>query len=104
MKKTRWRAEGVRGHYKKQLENLDLIISLATTLGELSDQERYYIEFYNTLTPLGYNHNRGGSVPAGGEVFEFNGEFYLGMADLADYYDIYEETLRKRVAASWTLQ
>lgn len=80
------------------------IISRATTLGELSDQERYYIEFYNTLKPLGYNHNRGGSVSAGGEVFEFNGEFYLSMADLADYYDIYEETLRKRVAASWTLQ
>ena len=80
------------------------IISRATTLGELSDRERYYIEFYNTLKPLGYNHNRGGSVSAGGEVFEFNGEFYLSMADLADYYDIYEETLRKRVAAGWTLK
>ena len=43
-------------------------------------------------------------MSAGGDAFEFNGELFLSMADLADYYDIYEETLRKRVAAGWTLQ
>ena len=80
------------------------ILDHAKNLGELSDKERIYIEQYNTLKPDGYNHNRGGSVATGGIPFEFLGETYLRYADLADSYDIYEETLRHRIKANWTLR
>ena len=48
-------------------------IDTAKTLGDLADKERQYIAEYGTLKPRGYNHNRGGSVSTGGEVFEFLG-------------------------------
>lgn len=80
------------------------ILDHAENLGELADKECSYIEKYNTLKPNGYNHNRGGSVATGGTAFEFLGEIYLSYADLADHYDIYEETLRKRIHANWTLR
>ena len=74
------------------------------TLGELSKQEKHYIKYYDTLKPNGYNDNRGGSVARGIEAFNFEGQIYWGLADLADDYDIYEETVRKRVGAGWTLR
>lgn len=80
------------------------ILDHAENLGELADKECSYIEKYKTLKPDGYNHNRGGSVATGGTVFEFLGQIYLSYADLADHYDIYEETLRKRIHANWTLR
>lgn|GEM_PF-3408540 len=80
------------------------IIDRAKNLGELSDKERLYIEKYKSLKPYGYNHNRGGSVATGGIAFEFLGETYLSYADLADHYEIYEETIRKRIHAGWTMR
>jgi len=80
------------------------ILDHAGNLGELADKECSYIEKYKTLKPDGYNHNRGGSVATGRTVFEFLGEIYLSYADLADHYDIYEETLRKRIHANWTVR
>lgn len=80
------------------------VLDTARTLGELADKEVQYIAKYNTLRPLGYNANRGGAVARGIEQFEFDGEIYWGLADLADAYGIYEETLRKRVSAGWTLR
>ena len=80
------------------------IIDRAKNLGELSDKERNYIEYYGSLKPDGYNHNRGGSVATGGTPFEFLGETYLSYADLADHYNIFEETLRHRIKANWTLR
>ena len=78
-------------------------IDTAKTLGDLADKERQYITEYGTLKPKGYNHNRGGSVSAGGEVFEFLGEVYFSLADIADRYRIYEETVRKRIHAGWSM-
>lgn len=80
------------------------ILKTADTLGELSKLEKHYIEYYDTLKPNGYNDNRGGSVARGIEAFNFEGQVYWGLADLADDYDIYEETVRKRVEAGWTLR
>lgn len=80
------------------------ILKTADTLGELSKQEKHYIEYYDTIKPNGYNDNRGGSVARGIEAFNFEGQVYWGLADLADDYDIYEETVRKRIGAGWTLR
>lgn len=80
------------------------IIYRAKTLGELSDKEREFIEIYGSLKPNGYNHNRGGSVALGGKPFEFMDEVFMSLADLADHYNIYEETLRKRIHAGWTME
>jgi hypothetical protein len=76
----------------------------ADTLGELSRKEKHYIEYYDTLKPKGYNNNRGGSVARGIEAFNFEGQVYWGLADLADDYGIQEETLRHRVKAGWTIR
>ena len=38
------------------------ILDKAATLGELSDKEIFYIDKLKTLSPEGYNKNRGGSV------------------------------------------
>jgi hypothetical protein len=78
-------------------------IDTAKTLGDLADKERQYITEYGTLKPRGYNHNRGGSVSTGGEVFEFLGDVYFSLADIADHYRIYEETVRKRIHAGWNM-
>ena len=80
------------------------IIDRAKTLGELSDKERNHIKQYKTLKPYGYNHNRGGSVSGGGIPFEFMGEIYLSLAHIADEFDVYEETLRYRVAVGWSMR
>lgn len=79
------------------------ILAEAKTLGELSDKEVFYIDELSTLTPVGYNKNRGGSVAIGAHPFFFQDELFQSIADLADYYDIYEETLRKRLGAGWTM-
>ena len=89
---------------KYGLERMQIeVLDTAQTLGELADKEIKYIAKFDTLRPSGYNANRGGSVARGVEQFEFDGETYWGLADLADAYGIYEETLRKRVSAGWTL-
>ena len=80
------------------------IIDTAKTLGELSEKEKHFIEHFETLRPTGYNDNRGGSVARGIDPFNFEGQTYWGLADLADDYSIHEETLRKRVEAGWTLR
>lgn len=80
------------------------ILGHAETLGDLSEKEKHYIEYYDTLKPKGYNHNKGGSVARGIEAFNFEGQVYWGLADLADDYEFYEETVRKRVEAGWTLR
>jgi hypothetical protein len=79
------------------------ILAEAKTLGELSDKEVFYIDELSTLTPDGYNKNRGGSVAIGAHPFFFQDELFQSLADLADHYDIYEETLRKRLGAGWTM-
>jgi hypothetical protein len=79
------------------------ILAEAKTLGELSDKEVLYIDELNTLTPAGYNKNRGGSVAIGSHPFFFQNEQFQSIADLADYYDIYEETLRKRLSTGWSM-
>ena len=79
------------------------ILAEAKTLGELSDKEVFYIDELSTLTPVGYNKNRGGSVAIGAQPFFFQDELFQSLADLADHYDIYEETLRKRLRAGWTM-
>jgi hypothetical protein len=81
------------------------IIDTAETEEDLSEKEILYIKQYDTLTPNGYNLNRGGAIGQGGEIYEVEGEEYFGLAKVADAYGILEITMHKRMqSGTWTLE
>lgn len=109
-KKQANKATGTEGSLQEAINTYGMddftveILDHAKNLGDLSEKEKHYIELYDTLRPKGYNDNRGGSVARGIEAFNFEGQIYWGLSDLADDYGIYEETLRHRVKAGWTIR
>jgi hypothetical protein len=80
------------------------ILEVVSTIGQLSDREKYWIDKLQTLTPLGFNQNRGGSVSEYPTIYVVQGNEYWGAANLADEFGIYEETLRARLNAGWSVE
>ncbi len=79
-------------------------IARAATLGELSEIECELISRLGTLTPDGYNQNRGGAVAPGGEVYFLENREFWGLSEIADYYGLVEITVHTRMRAGWSLE
>ena len=52
------------------------VIAKTTSLEELGEKEKFYNEKNKTLSPFGYNMNRGGSLSEGGKIYIVDGEEY----------------------------
>ncbi len=80
-------------------------IDEASTVGELTEKEIHYIEYYGTLVPSGYNQNSGGALSKGRELYVVEEKEYWGLAQLADAYGILEITMHKRMQSGrWTVE
>lgn len=79
-----------------------------STVEELRERERHWIAELNTLWPMGYNQNRGGSVTPANEYckeYVCDGKSYFGYGQLADAYGVSEITVRVRIAKQgWTVR
>jgi hypothetical protein len=83
-------------------------IETLSDVESLRKREMYWIKRLNTLTPHGYNQNKGGSITTADEYakkYRINGKSYFGYGQLALAFDLEEGTIRARVKyAGWTLK
>lgn len=83
-------------------------IEKTTDIESLRQREMYWINRLNTLTPHGYNQNKGGSITAAdgyAKEYRINGKSYFGYGQLALAFGLEEGTIRARVKYSgWTLK
>jgi len=98
--------EAIRQHGK---DNFSFeIIEKTSDIESLREREKYWIKHLNTLTPNGYNQNKGGSITTADEYakeFRVNGQSYFGFGQLADAFGLEEGTVRARIKYSeWTLE
>ena len=80
------------------------VIEEVDDLDLLSERERHWIEYYGTLTPFGYNQNRGGSLALTPVTHTIDGVEYRGYGMIADAFGLLEETVRARFLAGWTAE
>ena len=80
------------------------VIEEVDDLDLLSERERHWIEYYGTLTPSGYNQNRGGSLALTPVTHTIDGVEYRGHGMIADAFGLLEETVRARFLAGWTAE
>jgi GIY-YIG catalytic domain len=105
--KKRIRPEGTITHdiskYGRESFSIELLEEVAS-LELLSQREIFFIKELNTLSPHGYNQNRGGSVSLTPVTHYVEGVGYRGVGQLADAYDLLEETVRARLNTGWNVE
>lgn len=83
------------------------VIDETSDIESLREREIYWIKRLNTITPHGYNQNKGGSITTAEECakeYRINGKSYFGFGQLADAFGLEEGTVRARIKYSgWTL-
>ena len=84
------------------------VIDETSDIESLREREIYWIKRLNTITPHGYNQNKGGSITTAEEYakeYRINGKSYFGFGQLADAFGLEEGTVRARIKYSgWTLK
>lgn len=80
------------------------ILEEVSSLELLSQREIFFIKELNTLSPNGYNQNRGGSLALTPVTHYVEGVGYRGVGQLADAFDLLEGTLRARLNAGWNVE
>ena len=78
-------------------------IDEASTRHELNELERYWIKKYQTLTPKGYNLNRGGAGNTKGEPITVQNIRYASIADAAREFDLSGNLVRDRLRYGWNI-
>jgi hypothetical protein len=105
--KKRIRSEGTITYdinkYGREAFTIELLEEVVG-FDQLSQREIFFINKLNTLSPIGYNQNRGGSLALTPITHYVEGFGYRGVGQLADAYELLEETVRARLSAGWSLE
>lgn len=105
--KKRIRPDGTITHdiakYGREAFSIELLEEVQS-LELLSQREIFFIKELHTLSPNGYNQNRGGSLALTAVTHHVEGVGYRGVGQLADSYDLLEETVRARLTAGWSVE
>lgn len=89
--------------YGREAFSIELLEEVFS-LQQLSEREIFFIKKLGTLSPSGYNQNRGGSLALSPITHLVDGVGYRGIGQLADAYDLLEETVRARLSAKWSIE
>lgn len=89
--------------YGREAFSIELLEEVFS-LQQLSEREIFFINKLGTLSPNGYNQNRGGSLALSPVTHFVDGVGYRGIGQLADAYDLFEETVRARLSAKWSIE
>lgn len=79
-------------------------IDEASTRHELNELERYWIKKHQTLTPNGYNLNRGGAGNNKGEPITVQNIRYASIADAAREFNLSGNLVRDRLRYGWNIE
>jgi hypothetical protein len=79
-------------------------IDEASTRHELNELERYWIKKHQTLTPKGYNLNRGGAGNNKGEQITVQNIRYASIADAAREFNLSGNLVRDRLRYGWNIE
>jgi hypothetical protein len=81
------------------------VIDRASSVGELKEKENMHITRLMTLSPNGYNKNKGGALAGlnGGHPILINGVAYSSKREAAYAFGLCESQLSARLKKGWTM-
>ena len=105
------RGKGLEGTFPNAIRKFGFdkfafkIIDRASSVEELKEKEEIHITRLMTLTPNGYNQNKGGALAGlnGGHPISINGMVYSSKREAAYAFGLCEGQLSARLNKGWTI-
>jgi len=82
------------------------VVGSAVSIEDLKKQEMYYITKYKTLTPNGYNQNKGGALAGlnGGKPISIHGKKYSSRRAVSHAFGLGGSQVSVRLSKGWTIE